>query len=358
MISDHAIDSVSRLIPSVPQSDVAITPFAPDGVEGLLEDIVFGTSGLRYRRRQVAEQLMRFNDPTFIALRVADTLAGVYVLDKRQLICGNRPALGLYRGLLSVAENYQGKGIGKQLGEAAAAWINETASDATQPTLTFGFVEADNTRSRNMLHGFGHRAISEQVARLIYRQNPSLERPLTSISEIDANLELIGLELTHADCSLRDITSSPLPGYAITDSDGLRISARVSPVEIAPQTLGRAADWMVRLLVTPFAPARKRFDPRAFRYLKLTSIVLRPGCEADWHPFVGSLLHQYGLHFASVQLDVNSALLTRLQRIRGFTPWLRPADQRVLGVGRPVGDKAAELMTDYGGPHQLSAVDF
>jgi len=338
--------------------ELCVADTAPAGIERLLESVVFGTSGLRYQRRQVRGQLERFNKPVFISLQSTNELVGVYVLDQRQLCFRDQPILGIYRGMLSVASDFQGRGLGKQLGHIATAWMEEIADKEGCPVLTFGFVEASNTRSNNLLKSLDHQVLGQQDVFLVYRQNPQQEIMLTPFTTTAFGVESVGLELTHADCLLRDITPSSLPGFAVTDQHGVRVSARVAIIEIAPQSLGKTADWMVRLLVRPFAPARKRFDGRVFRFLKLTDLVLRPGCEDDWQPFVSSLLHQHNMYFASVQLATDSALLTRLQRLRAFSPWLQPAAQQVQILGRPVGTIAKESLHNLQGPHHLVAVDF
>ena len=113
---------------SAPTIGIDIAPHTD--VSTLLESIDFGGDGLRYRRLDVQSQLERFNCPVWFHAMSEGELAGVYVLDKRNLLLHGRRLTGYYRGALAVATQWQGQGLGRQLVQSAMQWMASQAQDS------------------------------------------------------------------------------------------------------------------------------------------------------------------------------------------------------------------------------------
>ena len=312
---------------------LSVSERMPSALPALMESVVFGTSGLRYRRLDAAAQLARLHDPVFVSARDGDALVGAYVLDRRALLVAGARVPGVYRGGLCVTPDAQGRGIGLALARCARAWIDERATATGEPHLAWGCIDDDNHRSLAVLRRQGAVRVGGLAMFTSYCQWPrdrlSLE-PLSSDllavpRERDGSLaseEAEALEATRRDCTVRDLTPSGTPGLALVDGHGIRVSARVAPSGYRIETMGAALDTLVRLAVTPFPPARRRFDPHAFRYVRLADITLREGCEGDWPAFVSTVLARHDTHFAMSFLDPTSRLHERLRRIGALAPLL------------------------------------
>ena len=341
-----------------------VEPRMPSGVPALVESVVFGTSGLRYRRLDVAAQLGRLHDPVFVCAYRADALVGVYALDRRALSVDGRAVIGVYRGTLCVASDAQGSGVGAALAARGREWIDALADGSGEAVLSWGCIDADNTRSLTLLEREGASDTGALAMLMSYRQWRRERVALEALAPGRDPREVAVLAATLADCALRDVTPSALPGLALLDGAGLRVSARVALSGYRIETMGRALDAAVRVFVTPFPPARRRFDVNAFRYVRFSDVAVRDGCERDWPRFVATVLARYGVHFGMVFVDPASALHERIAgngrpasgSLRLMTRWSRPdpvgRDER-RGAAGPEGTAPRDETPRSGGEAAL-----
>jgi len=157
---------------------------------------------------------------------------------------------------------------------------------------------------------------------MMYRQWPRETCQLEPIGEKHADNLAQLTNSVYGKCRLRDISPSRLPGFVLEDDDGIAVSARVSLTHFRIVSMGAAATWSTRLFVRPFAPARKRFDPDAFRYVSFSDVLIRPGSENQWPRFVSTVLAKYGCHFGALYVDPASELFALLQSSSRFSRWL------------------------------------
>ena len=335
-----------------------LEPTPPPAFASLLESVTFGTSGLRYRRLHAAAQLARLHDPVFVAAREGGTFVGGYALDRRALRVGDRATRGVYRGALAVAADAQGRGVGRALAARGREWIDALARATGEPVLSWGCIDADNHRSLEVLRGAGADAVGGLTMLMLYRQRPRERLALEALAPGRDSREAAVLARTERDCAARDLTSSASPGLALVDGDGVRVGARVAPSVYRIETMGRALDALVRVTVTPFAPARRRFDPTAFRYLRFSDVALREGAERDWPAFVSSALARHEAHFGLLFLDPRGRLHGRLRRVGAFGRLVHgtSASLRVMARWSPPATNA-ELPPLPKGPLALPPVD-
>jgi len=291
---------------------ITVSSDVPADYATLVEEVTFGTEGLRYQRRNVIEQLDKFHEPVFVTAHIQEELAGVYVLDKRQLVMGATPVTGYYRSVLVVAEAWQGMRVGISLTDAAMAWIDEQSQLLNEPVLSYGCIDATNTRSMTLLEKQGASCAGDISMFMMYRQWP---RSTTELVELTGSTEHQALlEDTHADCVWRDVTPASTPNLAFVDEQGIRISACVALSEFCIVEMGFWPTWVTRLLVKPWPPARKRFDPSRFRSVVFSQIAVRPDCEKDWADFVSAILARYEVHFGTVYANPQSNQFNQLLR--------------------------------------------
>ena len=327
------------------------------GVAALVESITFGSDGLRYQRLDVQKQLDRFNSPVYFHALAGDELCGVYVLDKRSLWIDGQAVTAYYRGVLAVAAQSQGRGVGKRLTQSASQWLSDQAQTST--LLSYGCIDQSNARSLHILNATGTVSGAALSMYMMYRQWPAERCNLLSLEAVKtAHLEELHNE-QYADCGVRDLSLSSLPGYVLKDDAGIAISARVTTNSFKIVQMGRLAQWSTRLLVLPFPPARKRFNPNCFRHVSLSEVLIRPGCESSWSDFVSSVLAKQACHFGVVYVDPRSKLFDRLQMANRTTRYLHSRQGTIDVVSKAYNDPANlhQRLLDKTSPVHLWPVD-
>lgn len=335
----------------------AVVDAMPPELPALAESVTFGTEGLRYHRLDVADQVRRLHAPAFVTVRARGRLLGAYALDRRRLLVDGREIDGIYRGLLCVAPAAQGRGVGRLLAVRGRDWVERRARERGAPCLSWGCIDADNHRSHALLGSEGARDAGGLGLFAHYRQWPRERVPLERLAPGRDPREAALLAATEADCALRDMTPSELPGLALVDGAGVRASARVAPTVYRIETMGRLRDALTRLLVMPFPFARRRFDPERFRFLRLGDIALRAGCEDDWPRFVSALLARHDAHIALAFIDPRRELHARLRGIGAFGRLLHDGKAPLRVMARWAGAESSEPPAPSGGACALAPVD-
>jgi hypothetical protein len=161
-----------------------------------------------------------------------------------------------------------------------------------------------------------------------------------------------------AECVLRDVTPSALPGLVLLDEQGIRIGARVTLSAFEIVSMGALAHTMTRLFVTPWAVARRRFDPACFRHVVFSHVAIRPGCERDWPRFVSSVLAQHGVHFGVVYPDPATGLFARLRLLDPLSALVHSSNGSIQVMVRTAGSPTGPV-TDLSAStsHALYPVD-
>ena len=323
----------------------------------------FGTGSARYARANVAEQLARLADPRFLVARDGDAVVGGYAIDFRDARWRGGAVPGAYRGALGTDPDRRRQGIGRALTARAHALIDERAARAGEPVLAWGCIDAANAASLGLVGSGGAVDVGGLATWLLYRQAPRESPDVVRIDGSSPETVRQGyarsLAASLEECALADVTALRALGgaagelHAMLEGERIVLAARVAPTVLRFDTLGAVNDALVRRLVMPFGFARRRFDPRAFRYLSLSDIVMVPDAERAWPRFVATLMARHGVHHALVTMDPSRALWRRLRKASGKRPGAA-ADVRVLARWHGAD---APTATTPSGPIGLHPVD-
>ncbi len=316
-----------------------------------LEATTFGTSGLRYRRLGVREQLERLPPGAFLELHVDETLVGTYALASSQLHGAPPETTGLYRGLLSVRPEARESGLGRLLVTRTFDWIGSLSSSSGRPVYSWGCIERDNTRSLELLQSIGATQAGTLETLTAYVHLPRIRASVDVLDEsADAALDA-ALAAAASDCGLRSAASGGGHYFAVRDGDRIDAGARVTLTRVDMATTGSAWDLAHRYLLRFVPPARRRFDPHNFTYLRLSDVVIREGRERLFKDFMSTLLARHDAYMAMFMLDPGSrtrALLEQAGIFGRFTAstrqevrvlanaWNLPADALHEASAKPV----------------------
>ena len=288
-------------------------------VPALVESVDFGSDGLRYRRLDVRSQLERFNSPVWFHAMSNERIAGVYVLDRRDLLLHGKQVTGYYRGVLAVGSHWQGQGVGRQLVQSAKQWMASQVQDSQmqdKSIISYGCIDQSNTRSLQLLRSSGAATGPALSMYMMYRQWPRKTCELETMSDTHSHDLALLADRVYGKCVLRDVTPSRLPGFVLKDEHGVAVSARVCMAGFRIVSMSKAATWCTHLFVHPFAPARKRFDPDAFHYVSFSNVLIRSGSESLWPRFVSAVLARHAVHFGTVYPNPRSAQFRTTLRFR------------------------------------------
>ncbi len=298
------------------QRRIVAMPAYSDAFLAQLEQTEFGSSGLRYRRRGVAEQLARLPNPVFFELHDAGKLTGTYAVARSQVVCGDQQATGLYRGLLTLTPQARGSGQGKLLVTRALQWLRESIGDQAGTVLTWGCIERNNDRSLRLLQSMGAQRLGTLESLLVYRQWPR-ERIAVALINDTASVA-VAFEQSHRGCGLRRLGTAATPFYAVTDHTGIVAGAHVTVTTIDMIRSGSLWDAIYDKLLIRVPAARRRFDPHNFRYLRLADVVVTPGSRGVWRDFLTTLLARHDAHMAMFMLDPRSEAYALLDSVGVF----------------------------------------
>ena len=291
---------------------------------------MFGTAGIRYRRLDVDRQLGRFPCPVFVKLLSNGQLAGAYLFSVLPLVVKGQPALGAYRGMLTVRDEYQGRGLGRWMVERSIGWMEQATVGAGLPVLSWGCIDASNERSIRLLQSHGARHLGSLVSMLVYRQWPA-ER--IAIEEVEQGRMDDDMRQSLPDCVVTKRGCTPGAHYRESGSKTLPAAATVNEVRLEMQTLGNHWDALYRLVLKHAAPARRRFNPDNFRYLSLVDLVVDKGNVHSWPAFVSTLLARHDLHMAMFVIDPTSLQYRLLDEAGVFGRFGRATLQRIEVLG-------------------------
>lgn len=293
----------------------AVTRLESDFVE-LIEAATFGTSGLRYKRLDVASQIERLPSPAFVEMRQNDELIGTYVLAGSDLTFDGLTIHGVYRALLTVAEEQAGFGLGRWMMSQTLDWVGQRAAENGAPVMTWGCVEERNERSLHLLRSLGLDTLGALESMMAYRQWPRREPRIVKVDSALIESVLEARKSTIADCGLiQEIDSDWL---ALVVDGKVRAAARVSLVQVNMETIGGFWDSAYRHLLRYVPPARLRFDPENFTYVRISDPVVMPEGVGLWGDFISGLMALNRTHMAMFVLDPRSRARRLLNQGRVF----------------------------------------
>ncbi len=323
----------------------------------LLERTRFGTAGLRYRRLDVAGQLAALPRPLFVSLRRANELVGTYALARVPIHTAAQSYEGIYRGALSVDEGSQGQGFGRFMVTRTLAWLGDMARDAGSTVISYGCIERANERSLALLASLGARRLGTLRTQLVYRQWP---RAKLKLLRLDAQKDPWVVDMQQAadaDCALRLGAQATGSFFACSDGKGVAAAAFARLIRLDFDRLGQPWDGLYDYLLAHIGPARRRFDPRNFTYLKLDSPVVGNDDASLWPDFLSTLMAEFGTHMAMLTLDPARPVNRLLEEAGVFSRFSRATQQQLAVMASSHGEDPVPLARFAGERLALHPID-
>lgn len=305
----------------------------------LIERTRFGTSGLRYRRLGVAQALARTRGGVFLSLTQDNEVIGSYVLEQHPLLAGQRAVCGVYRSQLCVAPESQGRGFGRLIVEKSLSWLDEQAGKTSVPVISYGCIESGNSRSLGLLKSARTSALGHLHTQMVYRQWPRRKVAFERLDAVGDRRVRDIQAAAYQDCGLTYAAPTDNTFFAVTRDNVVVAGAHANVVRLNFDRMGQPWDFLSDHVFAHVGPARRRFDPRNFRYLKLDGVVAAPGSERVWRNLISTLLAEHGVHMAMFTLDDASQVSRRLSEGGVFGRIARSTRQRLAVIARSHGSQ-------------------
>lgn len=266
----------------------------------LLERVSFGDSGLRYRRRNVAQALGSLAEASYFSLYEDTRLRAAYVLVPGHATLDGVRVASYYRALLAVDPNVQRQGYGRRIVGAAFSAI---ARQHQEPTLAWGLIERGNHASRRLLESMGAVRAGSVHTLLTYRQWPRRAAGFRQLDERELGAYADGLQTLNGGRGLVVRAATNLPAYGLFVDDTLVAAARIGSTVLDLGPGDTVARLLHRYAYSRFGALGRRYNRRAFTYVTIHDPLVVPQYADRWDQFLNAVLARSGAHMASFTLD-------------------------------------------------------
>jgi RimJ/RimL family protein N-acetyltransferase len=295
----------------------------PEWMVERLEEALWGTSGLRYRLRDVEVMLQAVPDVSWVVLEhQGEPVASLGLLVRPRT--WNRQAVdAVYMTLLVVRPDQQRRGFGRALLGETRRFVLEHVPRC----LVFALVEADNVASLKACAGAGFERTSRADLVNVARTAPRASARVQRLSANALPEVLAQLKMSYGAHQLYDGAASVLPQHCWALTDGGRVLAalQAEPRRTELVDLGYRG-WLKRAL--PWLPVlRTLVDPEDYRFLWVQHVWFADGHAAEAFELLEGVLHASDHRLAVVLWDPDSPM-HRSWRRGGRIGVLAPFTQR------------------------------
>lgn len=312
--------SIARhLDPDVIFSDgalqIGVVPGFADAYVRLLAETSWGSDGLRYISHGIDHELGKIPDFRTAELRVDGALIGGYGLGFKRVVAAGRQVEAVHRMFLSVHPAAGARGYGRLLmQQVRRAFLDE----ATRPTICYGYIEADNSRSLNTAEKVGYQRIATLRAELFSRLSP-----------VDsARVEPLGDRRGFADTlrdryrshALVDLDQSfePASYWILSEGDRILAGAQIEPRRWTVTSLGGGVLDLV-LQTLPYLPVAKRYLRGGdFRFLAVSNVFAADDAGDAALELIEAMLARRGLHAAMWIADIACPVAEQVRAAGSF----------------------------------------
>lgn len=318
----------------------------PQAAGRLLDATEWGSEGVRFIVNGRGTSVGERRGVHVLTLERAGETLGMYALRERPLKIGTRQCRAFYRGLVSVAPAAGGAGLGRILFEAA----RDFALSGPTPTLSYGFIESDNSRSLKLARRVGYRPIGEFVTVMLSRVRPSEDprvRRLKPAERPELAERLRGLWGDHGLLSLEHSLEDPHVAadlWALEERGRIRAACFVERRHFTMTHMPGLSGLLIRRVLSRTPLLRRIMPASDFPFLQMGAPWCRPGDERALIRLWEALLAREGRHVAMLYLDPASPLTARLEATRRLGVLDRVATRaRALVMAGAHGIPEAEL---------------
>ncbi len=298
----------------------------------LLERVIWGTTGPRYRMPEAREHMSGLPDAAWVVMEERGALIGVYMLVERMRTWGAETVPTIYRSALAIHPDHLHRKLGATLVRETRAFVLRHLSRG----VVFGFIEEANARSLVISERVGYRSAGRLEAVMpSWRRPRDVDgvRPMRAQEHPEVLSRLAARYEGHAFADFAH-SSRPEHTWVLERGGAVVASLMAAPQRWEIQDLG-AGRWLKRLL--PLVPLYGRMvDPDDFRFVWAQHVEYDAPTDA-WSLLEG-VLRAHGLHVAMLVGDPSSPV------------WHGFRGARHLGVLAPIRNHLQVMTAQVGVP--------
>jgi len=343
---------------SVAEQDSAITiedrPQPAPELVRLLEQVRWGSQGVRYVSHDVAEQLAWIGDGHYLHLRCGGELAATMV------VVAKRPRQGIhsyYRTMLAVDERFTGRGLGAAIAHYARQHFLDQAAE---PTVLYGFVDTANAPSMRIAERLGYQHLAELCAVDLGYVAPGDDHRVGRLGTAERAELLHRIVDTRPATPLDDVADAlRTDEYWVLRAGGEIVAGAQACIK--RMTITALPGWRGQLMLRA-APLlgwlHSALRSRRRAYVQLGNLYARRGADDALRPLIAAVLRRHGTTLALTYLDRRDPMLHRLRDARALGPLHGLAGASTIAVmaaARGVSPSVLESLRR--GPWPVSALD-
>lgn len=292
---------------------IEVSSVCAENFEKFLNNIFWGADGFLYSESIELGKLSEFGNVYYVSLKKDGELAGLAVVQQKQMSVGHDIVNGYYMTNFAVSRSAKSSIYVSLMVQHATRYFSEVLGDRG---LLYAYVEKDNLASKRIAvkHGYEPVGIFSSVMflKMFCKDDPAV-RPLRSV-EADAILKQIK---THCDGQvLTDFDSSlNVADYYVLERDG-KIVAGVQQDQMrwSVKAFPGISGYLL-LKVLPSIPLlNKIVTPGDLRFIKFGNIFVELGFEGDLNKLIRTLLRRNRSNLGMLQFDTRCPAMNSVVR--------------------------------------------
>lgn len=334
---------------------IVSSTITPDIVR-LLESVVWGTEGARYRLAEIEMTLQYLPRPQFLSLVENHELQALRLVLEKTCDHHARPLACAYHSFFAVDPKHLGEGWGRRLAEHTVSYLE---SRLPARSLVYSHVEEDNARSLAVHEKLGYRRLGSFQTVCFNRVWPLVWWEPHKLAESEVPLMIHLLDTFYGTHSLLDFSLSLDRSryYVIREDHSIVAGLQVFPQRWTIEDLG-GFGGKTAVKVLPKIPfVRSVFNANDFKFLKVGNVFYRRGRAELIFKLLESVLAWHGLKTAVMFWDPSSPVYRTLAESGrfGFLDALTQTHVAVLGRFRGFSDEEIERFCER--PKVISPID-
>jgi hypothetical protein len=278
------------------------------------EGILWGTENLVYKINNVESEFKKYKDAWFISLRENDELAGIRVLNHKEILHNGVSADVFYKSLLATDPTKMNKGYGTLILDRITTHIFSNFDRA----FLFAFVEEDNIRSKRAVikANYEHIAVFSALSHICLM--PKANKDVSKLGKGDEPEMLSLLNKLYSSHTFVDVNESFEPDsyYVLKENNEIKAGLQVKVTSWSFVNFSGLYGFFLMKMVPKIPLLKKIFNPKNQRFLKIGNVYITDG--NSFSKLLHAVLHLHDVNISLACLnpdsDIDSKIITQMKK--------------------------------------------
>ena len=336
--------------------EVEETPPCSLDVSHLLEKVVWGTEGARYKLVDIEPTLRHLPNTTYLTLKKDEDLIALRLYIEKQAQWKSQSLHSFYHSFFVVDPAFKGQGYGKTLARATVYRLQEKIKGRG---LIYCHVETDNVQSLRISESLGYQRVGRFYAMTFSRFFPSGSDRARKLSQAEVPKMMRLLTEQYEGHALTDFSLSLRPEsyYVLAEGNKILAGLQADPQHWKILSLA-GTGGAVALHALPRIPLlRDLFNPQRFEFLKIGNVFFEKGRPDAAFELFEAVLAQHQRKTAMMFWDKTSPVFKELATVGSFGLLNALTETPVEVIARFQGFADSEIVDFSRHPKVISPID-